>query len=89
VVTLGSGCRQTGETVVTERFALVLKTNCIRQPKRKLPSSSYNHKTLTTLRASVRESPAFTKRWKFLIAILKCIYTVFLTESCQCIVVVR
>ena len=26
-----------------ERFTLVRKTNCIRQPKRQLPSSSYNH----------------------------------------------
>ena len=30
-----------------ERFALVLKTNCIRQPKGRLPSSSYNHNTCT------------------------------------------
>ena len=38
------GCRQTGETGY-ERFALVLKTDY----KRQLPSSSYNHNTLTTL----------------------------------------
>ena len=44
-----------------ERFALILKTNCVRQPKRQLPSSSYNHNTLTALRTSVRESPACTK----------------------------
>ena len=36
------------------QVALVLKTNCIRQPKRKLASSSYNHNTLTILRTSVR-----------------------------------
>ena len=33
---------------------LVLKTNCIRQPKRKLPSSSYNLSALAT--PSVKES---------------------------------
>ena len=31
-----------------EKFALVLKTNCIMQPKGQLPSSCYNHNTLTT-----------------------------------------
>jgi len=58
------GCRQIGETVVTilERFALVLKTNCIRQPKGQLPSSSYNQNTLTSLRVSVRESPVCTTK---------------------------
>ena len=39
-----------------ERFALVWKPNCIRQPKMQLPSSSYNHNTLTTFRTSVKES---------------------------------
>ena len=39
-----------------ERFSLVLKSNCIRQPKMPLSSSSYNHSTLTTLRTSVNES---------------------------------
>ena len=39
-----------------ERFALVLENNCIRQPNRQLPSSSYNHNTLTTLRTSMKES---------------------------------
>ena len=39
-----------------DRFALVLETNCIRQPNRQLPSSSYNHNTLTTLRTSMKES---------------------------------
>jgi len=38
-----------------ERFALVLETNCIRQPNRLLPSLSYNHNTLTTLRTSMKE----------------------------------
>ena len=37
-----------------ERFAI--ETNCIRQPNRQLPSSSYNHNTLTTLRTSMKES---------------------------------
>ena len=37
-------------------FALVLETNCIRQPKGQLPSSPYNHNTLTTTRTSVKES---------------------------------
>ena len=36
--------------------ALVLKTNCIRQPKMHLPGLSYNQNTLTTLRTSVNES---------------------------------
>ena len=35
-----------------DRFALILKTNCIRQPNRWLPTSSYNHHTLTTFRTS-------------------------------------
>jgi len=35
---------------------LVLKTSSIKQPKRQLPSSSYSHNTLTTLRTSVKES---------------------------------
>ena len=39
-----------------ERFTLVLKTNCIRQSERQLPSSSYNHNTLTKTRTSVQES---------------------------------
>ena len=40
----------------TERFPLVWRTNWIRQPKKQLPSSSYNHNTLTTLKTSVKES---------------------------------
>jgi len=52
------GCRRDSGY---EWFALALKTNYIRQPKRQVPSSSYNHNTLTTLRTSVRESPACTK----------------------------
>ena len=39
-----------------ERFALVWKPKCIRQPKMQLPSSSYNHNTLTSLITSVNES---------------------------------
>ena len=39
-----------------ERFTLVWKTNYIRQPKRQLASSSYNHNTLTTLRTYVIKS---------------------------------
>ena len=35
---------------------LVFETNCIRQPNRQLPSSTYNHNTLTNLRTSVKES---------------------------------
>ena len=47
-----------------ERFALVPKSNCIRQPKMQQPNSSYNHNTLTTLRTSVRESPACIRSMK-------------------------
>ena len=36
----------------------VIETNCIRQPERQPPSSSYNHKTQITLRTSVRDSLA-------------------------------
>ena len=50
------GCRQAEETVVMRGSLLGLKTNCIRQPKRQLSSSSYNHNKLTTLRTSVKES---------------------------------
>ena len=39
-----------------ERFALIWKSNCIRQHKMQQPSSSYNHNTLTTFRTSVNES---------------------------------
>ena len=31
-----------------EKFALVLETNCKRQPKGQLPSSSYNHNRMKT-----------------------------------------
>ena len=48
----------------TQWFALVLKTNCIRQPKRQLPTSFYNHNTLTTLRTYMRESPACIETMK-------------------------
>ena len=40
----------------TEKFTLVWKTNWIRQPKKQLPCSSYNHNTMTNLRTSVKES---------------------------------
>ena len=52
------GCRK---MVVMRSLFLALETNCIRQLERQLPSSSYNHNTLTTLRTSVRESPACIK----------------------------
>ena len=35
---------------------LPLETDCIRQPNRQLPSSSYNHDILKTLRTCVKES---------------------------------
>ena len=47
-----------------ERFALVLETNCIRQSKGQLPSSSYNHNTLKTLITSVLPSPGYIKSMK-------------------------
>jgi len=40
----GNACGYTPKGI-----ALVLKINLIRYPKRQLPSSSYNHSTLTTL----------------------------------------
>ena len=49
------GCRLAREMLVTRGL---LETNCIRQPERQLPSSYYKHSTPTTLRSSVRESPA-------------------------------
>ena len=52
------GCRLAREMVDMHGLFLVIDTNCIRQHERQLPSSSYNHKTLTTLRTSVRESHA-------------------------------
>ena len=39
--------------LVMRSSLLVLNTNCIRQPRRQLPSSSYNHNALTTLITSV------------------------------------
>ena len=53
----------TGETVVMGGLS---ETNCIRQPKGQLPSSSYNHNTLIT---SVLPSPGYM----LLTATLKCI----------------
>ena len=51
-------------------FFFVLETNCIRQPERQPPSSSYNHKTQITLRTSVSIIRAC--KWLFLTANLKC-----------------
>ena len=74
-----------------ERFALIWKSNCIRQPKMQQPSSSYNHNTLTTFRTSVNESQQMH---------FKVVATTFhalnasrwfphrCSEGCQCIVVV-
>ena len=54
------GCRRTGKTVVMGsgygRFESVLKINCMRQSKRQLASSSYNHNTLTTPRTSANST---------------------------------
>ena len=47
-----------------ERFALIWKSNCIRQPKMQQSNLAYNHNTLTTLRTSVRESPAYIRSMK-------------------------
>ena len=44
-----------------QSYERVIEANCIRQPKRQLPGSSYNHNTLKNLRTSVRESPACSK----------------------------
>ena len=46
-------CRQTEKNSGYESFTLALKSNCIRQPKGQLPSSSYNHNTLKTLITSL------------------------------------
>ena len=48
-LTVNPSSRQSGETVVMRGLLLILKSNCIRQPKRQLPSSCYNHNTLKTL----------------------------------------
>ena len=42
-----------------ERFALLLETNSIRQPKGQLPTSSYNHNTVKSLITSVLPSPGY------------------------------
>ena len=39
-------------------FFCIIETNCTRQLERQLLSASYNHNMLTTLRTSVKESPA-------------------------------
>ena len=64
---------------------MVWKTNCTRQPKGQLPSSSYNHNTLTTLRTSVKES-------LFKVAARNCHALVPLTDvlrDSQCVVIER
>ena len=38
-----------------ERFALVLETNCVRQPSMQLPSSSYNHNSYTNSPQNIYE----------------------------------
>ena len=48
------GCRLARGMLVLIGIFLVLEI--IRQPERQLPSSSYNHNTLITLRTSVKES---------------------------------
>ena len=79
LVTLQTNWRDSGY----ERFTLVLETKCTRQPKRQLPSSSYNHNTLKTVITSVFPSPGY----KFLTATLKCIcndsFTDVLSVLCQ------
>ena len=52
-----------------ERFAFGIKTNCKRQPKGQLPSSSYNHDRVKSFITSVLP----TLVYKFLMANLKCI----------------
>ena len=54
---------------------MVLETNWIKQPESQLPSSSYNHNTLTILRTSVRELLGCMG-----VAILKCIHNGSLTD---------
>ena len=56
-----------------ERFALEIR---IKQPKGQLPSSSYNHNTLKTLRTSLIPSSGY----KFLTATMKCICNDFFTD---------
>ena len=68
------------------------ETNCIRQPKRQPPSSSYNHNALTTCRTSVKESlqmhfKVAVKNFHALDA-SRC-FPSRCSEGCQCIVAVR
>ena len=44
-----------------ESVTLVLKSNCIRQPKGQIPSSSYNHNTLKSLITSMIPSSGYMK----------------------------
>ena len=64
LIVLTTKCRLAREIVVMRGSVFVLETNFIRQPERQLPSSSYNHNTLTTLRTSVKDSPACIKSMK-------------------------
>ena len=67
----------------------VLKTNCIRQPQRKLPTLSFNHYTLTTLEHPWGIHLLAIRAWKLLTATLKCIVMTLqmfwgLTVHCGC-----
>ena len=67
----------------------VLKTNCIRQPQRKLPTLSFNHYTLTTLEHPWGIHLLAIRAWKLLTATLKCIVITLqmfwgLTVHCGC-----
>ena len=66
------------------KVTLVWKANCIRQPKRQPPSSSYNHNTPTTLRISVRES----LQMHFKVAVVQAGGSPRYSKDCQCIMVV-
>ena len=69
-----------------------IETTCIRQHERLLPSSSYNHKTLTTLRTSVKG--VITNALQCCCEELSCCscnrwFPHRCSEGCQCVVVVR
>ena len=68
-----------------ERFALVWKTNWHKQHERKLPCSSYNHNTPTTLKTSANALQSCSKSFHALNASMQVIpHRCF--EGCQCIV---
>ena len=56
-----------------------LKTYLIRQPNRQLPSSSYNHNTLTKLRTSVKDS----LQMHFKVAVIKILWGFSVYCSCK------